>query len=232
MPQAVSEVFDPLRNEFVGLHQLWALFRTLFGHSEARIDLLNRVSSAFFGYTQVSMYLDIILALCRHTDPAGNVTKKGDDRRNLTLERLVNVVTADDAAFGRALATNEWAAVKAYRDAEFEEIRSKRIAHNDFTKMTARHSGQPIGWPSHEKVGRFLDLCIALMDKVQQHYIGSPFPFDLNASDGQKGGEVLIRVLGEYAKWHDAGMEDGSRLQWGIAPPKDYHKKLAALASQ
>jgi hypothetical protein len=32
------------------------------------------------------------------------------------------VVTADDAAFGRALATNEWAAVKAYRDAEFEEI--------------------------------------------------------------------------------------------------------------
>src|SRR5262249_45192283 len=136
---------------------------------EDRIDLLNRVSHVFFGCTQWSMYLDVILASCRNTDPPGDVTKKAD-RRNLTLERLVNVVTADDAAFGSELAKNEWAAVKTCRDTGFEEIRSKRIAYNDLMKMTARHSGQPIGWPSREQVGHFLTLCTGLLDKVHQHY--------------------------------------------------------------
>jgi HEPN superfamily AbiU2-like protein len=225
MPAAVSEIFNPLRDEFVGLHQAWALFRAVFGHSEDRIDLLNQVSSVFFGYTQLSMYLDIILALCRHTDPAGEVTKKGHDRRNLTLERLVNVVTADDAGFGSALAAKEWAAVKACRDADFEEIRSKRIAHNDLVKMVARHSGLPLGWPSREKVGRFLALCTDLLAKVHEHYDGGPYAFDAHASEGEEGGEVLIRVLDEFTRRHVAAVEAG-KATWMIRPPKDWHRKF------
>jgi hypothetical protein len=159
------------------------------------------------------------------------VTKKAD-RRNLTLERLVNVVIADDAAFGSKLAKNEWAAVKTCRDTDFEEIRSKRIAHNDLMKMTARHSGQPLGWPSREQVGHFLTLCTGLLDKVHQHYIGCPFVFTFNASDGEKGDEALVKVLDEFAKRHDAEMEAGTRAQWGIAPPKDWAKKLVARAAQ
>jgi hypothetical protein len=70
MPQAVSDVFDPLRNELVGIHERWALYRQVFGLDEGRIELLNRVAGIFFGYTQWAMYLDVVLALCRYTDPA------------------------------------------------------------------------------------------------------------------------------------------------------------------
>jgi hypothetical protein len=221
MPPAVAEVFDPLRNELVGLHERWALYWQVFGVEEDRIDLLNRITPIFFGHTQWAMYLDVILALCRYTDGPGDVTKKGDDRRNCTLARLVNVVTADDATFGGALEANEWAAVKKCRDDDFEEIRSKRIAHNDFMKVTARFSGQPVGWPSREQVKRFLALCTDLMAAVQQHYIGCPFVFDFNAHDAQRSAGVLFKVLTEYAEFHDAQVMSGKRA-WLIRPPKGW----------
>jgi hypothetical protein len=224
MPPSVSEIFDPLRDDFVGLHEVWALYRAVFGKDEGRIDLLNRVSVVFFGYTQWSMYLDVILALCRNTDPPGVVTKKGEDRRNLTLERLVNAVKADDSTFGGHLEANEWAAVKKSRDTDFEEIRSKRIAHNDLMKMIARHGGHPLGWPSREQVGNFLDLCTNLMDKVHQHYVGCPFAFNANAYDGEKGGEKLVRVLEEFSRLHVAEVEAG-RAAWIIQPPEGWLEK-------
>jgi integrase len=113
--------------------------------------LLNRVADTFFGYTQWAMYTDVVLTLCRYTDPAESSNKVGQ-RPNLTLERLVNAVTADDATSGDRLVAGEWDAVKKWRAAQFEEIRSKRIAHNDLAKRVARFNGQPIDWPSREQV--------------------------------------------------------------------------------
>jgi hypothetical protein len=221
MPQSVSEVFEPLKGELVHLHERWALFRRVFGLDEARIDLLNRYSPIFFGYAQWAMYLDVILALCRYTDPEGEVTKKGFDRRKCTLDRLVNAVTADDAAFGSALATNEWAAVKNCRDRDFKEIRDERIAHNDFTTMMARFNGNPVGWPSREQVGHFLTLCTDLMGRVQLHYVRCPFVFDFNAYDGERSADKLVNVLVEFAKRHEADVAAGKAM-WMIRPPKDW----------
>jgi hypothetical protein len=225
MPKAVSEVFDPLRNELVGMHERWALQRRVFGFKERRIDLLNRVAGIFFGYTQWAMYLDVILALCRYTDPAES-SKKIGHRPNLTLERLVNAVMADDATFGGSLETGEWDMVKKWRDAHFEDIRSKRIAHNDLAKMVARSSGQPTGWPSREQVERFLALCTDLMDRVHQHYIGCPFMFDFFQQDANRSGDTLIKVLAEFAERHDAEVKEGKRA-WVIRPPAGFFNSTA-----
>jgi hypothetical protein len=221
MPAPVLEVFDPLRNQLIGIHERWALYRHMFGSAEAHIDLLNRVAEVFFGYTQWAMYLDIILALCRYTDPAESNPKKIGHRPNLTLDRLVNVVTADDATFGGALASGEWDAVKQWRDLHFEEIRSKRIAHNDLAKMVARFTGQPIGWPSREQVERFLALCTDLMGKVHLHYVGCPFGFDGMAPDARRNADTLLKVLAEFAERHDAEVLAGQRT-WAIRPPKGF----------
>jgi hypothetical protein len=141
------------------------------------------------------MYLDVILSLCRYTDPAES-SKKIGHRPNLTLERLVNAVTAEDVTFGRLLEAGELAAVNKWRDAHFENIRSKRIGHNDLAKMTARFGGQPIGWPSREQVHHFLKLCTDLMSKVHEHFIGCPYMFDFNAYDAERDADKLINVLG------------------------------------
>ena len=73
MPQAAAEVFEWLQGELIGIHERWALYRRVFDYEESRIELLNRIADTFFGYTQLAMYLDVILALCRYTDPPGNV---------------------------------------------------------------------------------------------------------------------------------------------------------------
>jgi hypothetical protein len=226
MPKAVNQVFEPLKNELVRIHERWALYQQLFGVDAGRIDLLNRVAGSVFGYTQWGMYLDVVLALCRYTDPAES-SKKIGHRPNLTLERLVNVVAADEATVGTGLQTNELDAVNKWRDAYFDEIRSKRIAHNDLSKMTARFNGQPTGWPSREQVDQFLTLCTDLMGKVQEHYVGCPFQFDFNAHDARKSANSLIKVLAEFAEQHDADVIAGKR-SWAIAPPKDFFRRLAA----
>jgi hypothetical protein len=224
MPIAVSQVFEPLSNELVGLHERWALYRGAFGLEEARIDLLNRVAGVFFGYTQWAMYLDVILSLCRLTDPAES-SKKIGHRPNLTMDRLVNEVTADDLAFGGTLTAREWDAVKQWRDLYFEEIRSKRIAHNDLNKMTARFTGQPVGWPSREQVEQFLALCTSLMATVHQHYIGCPLMFDAFATDGRRSADSLLKVLAEFADRHDAEVMAGRRT-WAISTPKGFYDRL------
>jgi hypothetical protein len=220
MPPTVLEVFDPLKNELVNLHAQWALLREVFGKNEDQIKLLNRVNEIVFGYTQWAIYLDVILTLCRYTDPAES-SKKIGHRPNLTLERLVNLVTADAPTFGSGLAANEWATVTKCRDNYFEEIRSKRIAHNDLMKMMVRFSGTPTNWPSREQVGEFLTLCTNLMDRVHQHYIGCPFVFDFHAYDGQRAGEGLIKVLEEFVRLHTAEVNAG-RSRWMIKPPKEW----------
>src|SRR5262245_32022641 len=99
MPKEISEVFDPLRDELIGIRELWALYRRVFGFDDDRIELLNRIADHFFAYAQWAMYLDVILALCRYTDPAESNKSKPGSRPNLTLERLVNAVKEDDASF-------------------------------------------------------------------------------------------------------------------------------------
>jgi hypothetical protein len=227
MPAPVLEVFEPLRDELVGIHARWALHRRLFGFDEARVDLLNRVASMFFGYAQSAMYLDLILALCRYTDPAESSRKVGQ-KPNLTLERLVNAVKAEDAAYGGGLEMGEWDVVCKWRDAHFEAIRSKRIAHNDLAKMAARFGGLGIDWPSREQVERFLMLCTDLMDKVQKHYIGCTFAFNFNAQDAERSGDKLVEVLTEFAKRHDAEVQAGQRT-WAIRPPKGHFNPPPAV---
>jgi hypothetical protein len=173
------------------------------------------------------MYLEIILALCRYTDPAES-SKKIGHKPNTTLQRLVNAVKTENAAFGEGLEMGEWDAVKQWRVAHFEEIRSKRIAHNDVAAMAARFGGPGIDWPSREQVERLLTLCTDLMDKVQKHYIGCTFVFNFNAQDAERSGDKLVEVLTEFVKRHDAEVLAGQRA-WSIRPPKGFFNPPPAV---
>jgi hypothetical protein len=225
MPPAIAEVFDPLKAELVALHDLWALYRQVFAHSEARIQLLQRVANFFFGATQWALYHEVILALCRFTDPAES-SKKPGHRPNLTLERLVDEVTKDDSTFGNQLRSNELDAVTKWRDAHFETVRSKRIAHNDLSTMQLRWGGTPgPDWPSREQIGQLLCFAADLMNAVEQNYTDGPTAYAL-LDDGVYAphdrfpghdGETLVRVLEEFAQRHDAELNAGLRTRV-IAP--------------
>ena len=69
MPTPLGEIHYALHNEVAWLHLKWKDFRALFGRDQETIDLLNAAAPAFFHALQRMMWEDVLLHLCRLTDP-------------------------------------------------------------------------------------------------------------------------------------------------------------------
>jgi hypothetical protein len=214
MPQAVSEVFEPLKRCLMEIHEEWALYQRVFGYSEERVYLLNRISSVFFGHTQWALYFDVVLALSRLVDRPNN-----RDQLNLTLEHLIAVIRVHDPSFADLLAP-ESTSIRVHWESHFKDLRHKRISHNDRERTIARFSGKTLNWPGRADVQCLLDMCTKWMQEVHLHYSDKQFGFDFLASEGEQGAEQLLRVLQEFADYHEAGLASGTRLQRIIGPPR------------
>ena len=83
MPAPLGELHYALYNEVAWLHFKWKDFRALFATSPERIELLNSAAPAFFNGLQRLIFEDVLLHLCRLTDPP-----KSAGYDNLTLRGL------------------------------------------------------------------------------------------------------------------------------------------------
>jgi hypothetical protein len=218
MPQTVEEIFTPLRDNLIHLLNRWAVYQRVFGRDEQTIHLLNRFSGVFFRNADWAMYLDVVLDLCRLTDPAESAPNKPGHRPNHTLERLVHEVDKLDS-LGTSLKSNELVAIDNLRKTHFEEVRSKRIAHNDLAKMQTRHDGHPTIWPGPEKVKEMLSLCRRVMEKVHEHFVGCPLTFNGLEEPMGEDAERLLHALQEFAERHDEDVIAGKRLPLIGLPP-------------
>jgi hypothetical protein len=166
MPKAIDEVFQPLRNEVLGIHMAWRLYREAFATSEERVILLNRYAGIWFGYAQAAMYDDIVVSLFRLLDPPN----QGKGRDNLTLARLADVVETDH----RKVLAN---VVRTARNRvenllqPFADWRNKRVAHNDLSRMQATWRGNPTTpEPSYQTIEEALAGVRECMNSVDQYY--------------------------------------------------------------
>src|SRR5208283_4951754 len=83
IPESIEGVFEEIRNEVLWLHTKWTIYRQLFGHSEKRIELLNKCAAvAFYTFEEV-LFDEIQMSLSKLTDPAGKGNKK-----TLSFEQL------------------------------------------------------------------------------------------------------------------------------------------------
>ena len=87
MPTELDRLFKALWQELAWIHVKWQTYRDLFGHSPERIDLLNKTAPAFFHRIHGSLWEDILLHLCRITDPRQTMS-----RQNLSLTRLPDAI--------------------------------------------------------------------------------------------------------------------------------------------
>jgi hypothetical protein len=65
----LGPAFYRLWNDCAWLHLKWREYRSVFGTTEERIDLLNAAARGFFGVAQDVLWQDVILHICRFTDP-------------------------------------------------------------------------------------------------------------------------------------------------------------------
>jgi hypothetical protein len=75
MGSPLGELYDILSNQVTWVHLKWKEHRALFGTSKERIDFLNEAAPVFFAGLQDTLWNDVLLHLCRLTDPEKSVGK-------------------------------------------------------------------------------------------------------------------------------------------------------------
>src|SRR6185503_12931063 len=83
MGATLGELYFLLSRELAWLHFSWSEYRTLYGTSEETIGVLNSAAPRFFYYLDYLMWHDVLLHICRLTDPPASA-----GRNNLTLAQL------------------------------------------------------------------------------------------------------------------------------------------------
>jgi len=158
-----------LHEELVRLYAKWQIWETLFGVSQHRMDLLNRSAVTFFGTVWETLMYDVVLGICRMTDPAGG------DRRNLVLEQLV--LAAEDKRHADLMDSLPplMAEVKE-KCAFFRKIRNKKLAHRDL-KAALNAEEYPVPGVSRHMFDEALGAIANVVDEFSSHWTGAQLGF-------------------------------------------------------
>jgi hypothetical protein len=88
--EALLETHRFLKIQLMTLYSRWYDYKSLFGYSQERVDLLNQCAGGFFCSIQFSMLQQIEFCIVRLLDPA----KQRQRAKNMTCERLVHLAEA------------------------------------------------------------------------------------------------------------------------------------------
>ena len=184
---AIDDVWRAIDYEVTWLHGRWAIYRQLFGTSEARVDVLNRSAGTFSHMLQDVLLDDVQLGLAKLGDPA-TTRIKGTAVENLPLINLCQFVTASGALVDDLpplVATYDNACAKA------RNRRNKRIAHFDLRTMLKAKAS--LRGPSREEIEVALGALRSVMNCIALHFTGTQTAYELIVLDSD--GDSLIATL-------------------------------------
>lgn len=190
-----GKVYYELENEVVWLHNKWREYRALFGHSEARIELLNRAAAVFFGQLDGILWEDVLLHICRLTDP---VAVGG--YRQLTIRRLPGYISDPtlrariEALLDATLSRSEFA----------RDWRNRHIGHRSLARATDS-AARPLAHASRASVERVLDALDEVMMAIHESLMDGGI--DLRPSGDPGDADDLMHVLDEGVRAREAREE-------------------------
>jgi hypothetical protein len=210
MGPALGRQYYLLHNECQWVHFKWAEFVTLFGTNPERIDLLNQSAPQFFRMIQDCLWEDVLLHLCRMTDPTSTRKRK----ENLTIRNLSDLVVAGIRP------TLNIRVDEVVQKTEFaRDGRNRRIAHKDLS-IALRTSSTPLAAGSRADVKSALDAVARALNVVEFHYCQAEVAYD--GMWGAEGAESLLytirRGLKAEAAWRER-LRSGEPLPEDIGPP-------------
>ena len=201
MPEEVHDVFELLRYEVAWLHAKWVNYEQLFARGQDRIATMNETAPGFFVVVSDSLTADLILGLCRLTDP--EATGKNE---NLTLDRLAKAIPPGLAKAippdgePRDFSVVVGEAVEKLRRScsPLRDWRNKRFAHSDFP--TARNL-EVLPTVSLQIIERSIAAVRVIMNAIEMHYLDSEFRYEefTNLDDG----DLLIFYLNRALEYEE-----------------------------
>ncbi|MDE0442441.1 MAG: hypothetical protein OXL38_10020 [Gammaproteobacteria bacterium] len=190
-----GDAFHQLWNEWA-----WSLmrrneFRELFSHAED-VSLLNALTGGDFTWDiQQILWDDLLLRLCRLTDPE-QTGRKG----NLTVRRLPPFCEQHDAALRDQVQSLVDAAVAK---AEFaRDWRNRRISHSDLA--TAVGKAEPLAPASLQNVTSALDAVHAVLNAISIELLEAEIANLVTGKPRARAFLAYARQLADSVKFIDA----------------------------
>lgn len=193
MGSALGNLHFLLWTELAWLNVKWKEFKTLFASSDEDVEILNSIAPAFFGHVQAVLWSDILLHVCRISDPAKLGTKE-----NLTVQRLTEEIPDSDAA----LRSDVECLLRAVRSGtEFaRDWRNRELAHRDHERAL-NPDLHPLLPATCNSVESALEAIAAVLNRVQSTVMHTEARYG-DTIEPLGGAGVLLRKLREYQLCH------------------------------
>lgn len=196
MGQALGELYDILSSQVTWLHLKWKEYRALFGTDQKTVDLLNLAAPAFFAELQDVLWNDILLHLCRLTDPPRTAGKG-----NLTIALLPSFI-----AEAQLIPQLDEALLRAKEKTKFaREWRNRRLAHREFPDTPSADS-RSLSPGSRQGIEDALASLRSVLNLVESHYIDSPVKYEYSI-EALGGADALLRCLEKDVEEKRRGLE-------------------------
>jgi len=164
-PKEAGKLFYELLGSVTFLHINWKNYRSLFGTSEARTDLLNHFAPLFFGLLEGILRHDIMLAIARLTDHA-----KYGKYRNASFEYLLNIL---EPTLTKPLSEKWQSELDRLKDfcEPIRKIRDRLIAHYDLDTVLQYNSDSLPG-TSRAYIEEVLEKIREFLGNIEEHFRG------------------------------------------------------------
>ncbi len=184
MPEHLGDLYYELYNQAAWIHFKWMDFCRLYARDQETVDLVNEEAPAFFHNLQRMMWEDVLLHLCRITDPP-----KSAGKDTLTIRRIASL-SPDPAVREQIEALTKDAEMKTKFARDW---RNRRLAHRELPP-SAGGVAEPLGLASREQVDAALASIRDTLNFVERHFMGTEVWYE--RSIGSLGGiESLLSCL-------------------------------------
>lgn len=184
------KLLNAVEREFTQLHYRWLIFCQLFDSGQDKVDLLNKSGSNVFQLLQKLIIDDVMMSLCRLSDPPKSMGYENASLKNLVekLEQKLpvesqNVITAKFAELQKHLA-------------QIAILRNKALSHTDLNHALNTES---LPRPTYNE----LEGAIGAITNILNEITGRVFDYTSNyiphlpfGCDGNKLLSVLAKAHG------------------------------------
>lgn len=190
MPPDVAETHKLLGQQLWLLNARWNDYKMLYCTDDETVQLLEDTASFFFQMVREVLRDDIILTLCRITDPAAS-TVQGAKRGNLTIQYLISIIPPADGTVKQRL-SNLPATIKGHCG-KMRVHRNRRVAHADLETKLKRSNGLLPGI-GIAYVDAALKSIADLLNAVELYYDDNERPYH-NGTYSSEGASALIDFI-------------------------------------
>lgn len=196
MPQIddkLKESIDLLYNNITWLCLKWRIYKQFFGTSKEIVDLLNKFSGLTFKIFQDVLYDDIIVSICKLTDPA-----KTSGKENLTINRLLVLIRDKYEDLYKKLLD-----IKVEIDSECVNIRAqrnKKISHIDFE--AAKFDYKDLKGISRANISKVVECICKYMNEINNYFFDSTTAYQMVIVSCSEDDELIkhLQKLDNYYK--------------------------------